>query len=64
MNEQKLSELNLKTAASDERLQAQWEVVCNKNNRIKLEMQKQKASANAIPIICKRFKVLEDGVGL
>jgi hypothetical protein len=35
LNEQKRSELNLKTAASDERLETQWEAVSNKNNRIR-----------------------------
>jgi hypothetical protein len=64
LNEQKRSELNLKTSASDERLETQWEVVSNKNNRIRTEMKNQKTSADAIPIICNRFKILEDDVGL
>jgi hypothetical protein len=42
LNEQKCSELNLKTAASDERLETQWEAVSNKNNRIRTEMKKTK----------------------
>jgi hypothetical protein len=40
LNEQKRSELNLKTSASVERLKTQWEVVSNKNNRIRTEMKK------------------------
>jgi hypothetical protein len=64
LNEQKRSELNLKTSASDERLKIQWEVVSNKNNRIRTEMKNQTTSADAIPIICNRFKVLEEDVGL
>jgi hypothetical protein len=39
LNEQKRSELNLKTSASDERLETKWEVVSNKNNRIRTEMK-------------------------
>jgi hypothetical protein len=42
LNEQKRSELNLKTAASDERLGKKWEVVSNKNTRIRTEMKNKR----------------------
>jgi hypothetical protein len=42
LNEQKRSELNLKTSASYERLETHWEVVSNKNNRIRTKMKKTK----------------------
>jgi hypothetical protein len=41
LNEQKRSELNLKTAASDEILETQWEAVSNKNNRTTTQMKKK-----------------------